>query len=267
MSRNGPLALIYHALFVTFILAPIVIVCLVAFTPEGYLSFPTRGFSLRWFQAILRYPEFINAFWQSLWLGALSSTLAVAFSVPAALAIARGRFPGREAITALFLSPLMIPHVVLGVAFLRFFTQIGLGGTFTGLVLAHIVIVMPFAVRLVLASAVGMDRAIEHAAISLGADGVTVFRRVTLPLILPGLASGWALAFINSFDEVTMTVFIAAPGTVTLPVRMFLYIQDNIDPLVTSVSACVIAITVVAMAALERLYGLERLLSGRAGES
>ncbi len=265
MSRNGPLALAYHALFITFILAPILIVCLVAFTPEGYLSFPTRGFSLRWFRAILRYPEFINAFWQSLWLGALSSTLAVAFSVPAALAIARGRFVGREAVTALFLSPLMIPHVVLGVAFLRFFTQIGLGGTFTGLVLAHIVIVMPFAVRLVLSSAVGMDRAIEHAAISLGATGFTVFRRVTLPLILPGLASGWALAFINSFDEVTMTVFIAAPGTVTLPVRMFLYIQDNIDPLVTSVSACVIAITVAAMVALDRVYGLERLLAGRAG--
>jgi putative spermidine/putrescine transport system permease protein len=265
VSRNGPLALAYHALFITFILAPILIVCLVAFTPEGYLSFPTRGFSLRWFRAILRYPEFINAFWQSLWLGALSSTLAVAFSVPAALAIARGRFVGREAVTALFLSPLMIPHVVLGVAFLRFFTQIGLGGTFTGLVLAHIVIVMPFAVRLVLSSAVGMDRAIEHAAISLGATGFTVFRRVTLPLILPGLASGWALAFINSFDEVTMTVFIAAPGTVTLPVRMFLYIQDNIDPLVTSVSACVIAITVAAMVALDRVYGLERLLAGRAG--
>jgi putative spermidine/putrescine transport system permease protein len=86
---------------------------------------------------------------------------------------------------------------------------------------------------------------------------------VTLPLILPGLASGWALSFIQSFDEVTMTVFIAAPGTETLPVRMFLYIQDNIDPLVTSVSASVIAATVVALIVLDRIYGLERLLVGR----
>jgi len=131
---------------------------------------------------------------------------------------------------------------VLGIAFLRFFTQIGLGGTFTGLVLSHIVIVLPFALRLTLASAIGLDRAIEHAAVSLGASEWTVLKRVTLPLVVPGLASGWALAFINSFDEVTMTVFIAAPGTETLPVRMFLYIQDNIDPLVTSVSACVIAV-------------------------
>ena len=160
----------------------------------------------------------------------------------------------------------MIPHVVLGVAFLRFFTQIGLGNTFLGLVLAHIVVVFPFALRLTLSSAIGMDRAIEQAAISLGASDIVVFRRITLPLITPGLMSGWALAFIQSFDEVTMTVFIAAPGTETLPVRMFLYIQDNIDPLVTSVSAVVIALTTVLLILLDRIYGLDRLLIGRGRE-
>ena len=263
MSRNGSIALVYHTLFVIFMLAPIVVVCWVAFTPEGFLSFPTTNWSLRWFYAIARYPEFVSAFWQSLGLGALSSALAVGFSVPAALAIARYRFKGREAFTALFMSPLMIPHIVLGIAFLRFFTEIGLSGSFTGLVLAHIIVVMPFALRLTLASAIGLDRSIEHAAVSLGASEWTVLKRVTLPLVVPGLASGWALAFINSFDEVTMTVFIAGPGTATLPVRMFLYIQDNIDPLVTSVSACVIAITVGGLIALDRAYGLERLLVGR----
>ena len=263
MSRNGPLALAYHALFVTFTLAPIVVVCCVAFTPEGFLSFPTHTWSLRWFRAIARYPEFIEAFWRSVLLGSLSSAIAVALSVPAALAIARHRFRGREAITSLFMSPLMIPQVVLGIAFLRFFTEVGLGGTFFGLALAHIVIVFPFALRLTIASAIGLDRSIEHAAVSLGASEATVLKRITLPLVIPGLASGWALAFINSFDEVTMTVFVAAPGTVTLPVRMFLYIQDNIDPLVTSVSACVIAVTVTVLLVLDRIYGLERLLIGR----
>lgn len=266
MSRNGPIALAYHTLFVIFMLAPIVVVVWVAFTPEGYLSFPTTNWSLRWFYAIGRYPEFVRAFGESLWLGALSSALAIAVSVPAAIAIARHRFRGREAMTALFMSPLMIPSVVLGIAFLRFFTQIGIGGTFTGLVLGHIVIVMPFALRLTLASAIGLDRAIEHAAVSLGASETVVMRRIVLPLILPGLVSGWALAFINSFDEVTMTVFIAGPGIETLPVRMFLYIQDNIDPLVTSVSACVIAVTVGALIALDRAYGLERLLVGRGND-
>jgi putative spermidine/putrescine transport system permease protein len=262
MSRNGPIALAFHALFIAFILAPIIIVCVVAFTPEGYLSLPTNGLSLRWFRAIADYPEFVRVFRGSLWLAALSSTIAVLFAVPAALAVARYRFAGREAMLAFFMSPLMIPHVVLGIAFLRFFTTIGIGGTFVGLVLSHIVVVMPFALRLVLAASTGMDRAIEHAAISLGASPFTLFRRVTLPLILPGVVSGWVLAFITSFDEVTMTVFIASPSTTTLPVRMFLYIQDNIDPLVTSVSAALIFLTAIVMIALDRLYGLDRLLVG-----
>jgi putative spermidine/putrescine transport system permease protein len=262
MSRNGPVALIFHGLFIAFILAPIVIVCLVAFTPEGYLSLPTSGLSLRWFRAIADYPEFVRALRDSLWLAALSSTIAVLFAVPAALAVARYRFRGREAVLGFFMSPLMIPHVVLGIAFLRFFTTIGIGGTFLGLVLSHIVIVMPFALRLVLAACTGMDRAIEHAAVSLGAGPLTVFRRVILPLILPGVVSGWVLAFITSFDEVTMTVFIASPSTITLPVRMFLYIQDNIDPLVTSVSAALIFLTVIAMIILDRLVGLDRLFIG-----
>lgn len=262
MSRNGALALIFHTLFVIFMLAPIVVVCLVAFTPEGYLSLPTQGFSLRWFRAIADYPEFVRAFWTSVWLGALSSTLAVAIATPAALGLARRDFFGKSAVSALLLSPLMIPHVVLGVAFLRFFTQIGLSGRFLGLLIAHVVVVFPFALRLTLASAAGMDRRVEQAALSLGASDWTAFRRVTAPIILPGLISGWALAFIQSFDEVTMTVFLAAPGTETLPVRMFLYIQDNIDPLVTSVSASVIAITVVALIALDRLFGLDRVLTG-----
>jgi putative spermidine/putrescine transport system permease protein len=262
MSRNGPVALIFHALFIAFILAPTVIVCVVAFTPEGYLSLPTNGLSLRWFRAIADYPEFVRAFRDSLWLAALSSTIAVLFAVPAALAVARYRFRGREAVLGFFMSPLMIPHVVLGIAFLRFFTTIGIGGTFAGLVLSHIVIVMPFALRLVLAASTGTDRTVEHAAISLGAGPIAVFRRVTLPLILPGVVSGWVLAFITSFDEVTMTVFIASPSTITLPVRMFLYIQDNIDPLVTSVSAVLIFLTLIAMIILDRLVGLDRLFIG-----
>jgi putative spermidine/putrescine transport system permease protein len=260
---NGPLALIFHTAFVVVMLAPIVVVCLVAFTPEGYLSLPTNGFSLRWFRTIASYPEFVHAFWISLGLGALSSCVALLFAVPAALAIARYKFRGREALGALFLSPLMIPHVVLGIAFLRFFTSIGIGGSFPALLIAHVIVVFPFALRLTLAATAGMDLSVEMAAISLGARGWTLFRRVTLPLILPGVVSGWMLAFIQSFDDLTMTVFLAAPGTETLPVRMFLYIQDNIDPLVTSVSACVIAVTMTALILLDRLYGLDRVLAGK----
>jgi putative spermidine/putrescine transport system permease protein len=263
VSRNGTLALAFHALFVVFVLAPILIVCAVAFTPLGFLSLPTQGLSLRWFRAIGNNPEFVDAFWASLWLGALSASIAIAATVPCALAVARYRFPGRDALVAFLQSPLMIPPVVLGIAFLRFFTEIGLSGTFLGLMLSHVIIVMPFALRLVIAAASGSDPQLEQAAVSLGASTWQSFRRVTLPLILPGVVSGWVLAFITSFDEVTMTVFIASPRTTTLPVRLFLYIQDNIDPLVAAVSAALIFLTIAAMLLLDRLYGLERLLVGR----
>ncbi len=260
--RNGLLALCFHAAFIIFLMAPMVLVCLVAFTPDAFLSIPTSRFSLRWFERIARYPDFLAAFQTSLFVAAASSLVAVAFAVPAALAIARHRFAGREALNAFFMSPLMIPHVVLGIAFLRFYSLLGISGTTLGLIVGHVVVVFPFAMRMVLAAATGMDRRIEDAAAALGADRLTAYRRIVLPLIVPGMASGFALAFIQSFDEVTMTVFIASATTTTLPVRMFNYIQDSIDPLICAVSALLILFTIIAMLVIDRVYGLERLFVG-----
>ena len=263
MRRNGTLELAFHTLFILFILAPLVAVVVVSFTSKGYLSMPTDGLSLRWFKAIFNYPGFIDAFWMSLYLGVGASTIAVALAIPAAVAIGRYRFPGRDGISALFMSPMMIPAVVLGVSFLRFFSQIGLSGTFIGITLAHVVLVMPYALRLVLASITGLPRDAEEAAATLGASRWTVFRRITLPLILPGVAGGWLLAFITSFDEVTMSIFVASPETMTLPVRMYHHIAQTIDPLIASISTVLIVMTVALMVLLDRLYGLDRILVGK----
>ena len=241
MSRNGIPALGFHTFFVAFMLAPLFAVCLVAFTPESYLSMPLGGFSLRWFRALLHRPDFLHAAWLSVRLAAAASTLAVAISIPTALIFARYRFTGRDALGALFMSPLTIPHVVLGIALLRYFTQIGLGATFAGLMAGHVLLVAPFALRLVMASAIGMDERIHQVAISLGAGSLVTLRRITLPLILPGVMSGWMLAFIVSFDEVAMTVFLAAPGTDTLPLRMLNHIQETTDPLVAAIGKHVFA--------------------------
>lgn len=263
MQKLGPVALIFHTVFVIFILAPLIMVIAVSFTDKGYLSLPTDGLSLRWFYAILDNPDFISAFWVSVWLGLLSATLAVAMAVPAALAIARHKFPGREAISAFLLSPLMIPHLVLGVAFLQFYSKIGLGGSFAGLTAAHVVLVMPYALRLALASATGLPQDAEQAAMTLGASKWTVFKRVTLPLILPGVAGGWLLSFITSFDELTMSVFVASPATQTLPVRMYHHIAQTIDPLIASVSTVLIVLTFLLMMVLDRLYGLDKIFVGK----
>jgi putative spermidine/putrescine transport system permease protein len=259
---NGPLALAFHAVFIAFILAPLVVVILVAFTPESYLSIPTTKWSLRWFEAIWA-SDFIPAFWISVYVACGAATIALIVSVPAAIATARYDFPGRQALGAYFLSPLMVPHVVLGVALLRFLAEVGLTANMAALIMGHVIIVLPFTLRLALAALTGMNRHCEWAAWSLGASQWTVFRRVTLPMIIPGLAGGWLLAFIQSFDELTMTVFVASPGTTTLPVRMFQYITDNIDPMVASISTALIVLALVLMAIMERVYGLERLLAGK----
>lgn len=157
----------------------------------------------------------------------------------------------------------MIPAVVMGVSFLRFFNQIGLSGTFIGITLAHTILVMPYALRLVLASVTGLSKDAEQAAETLGASRWTVFRRITLPLILPGIAGGWLLAFITSFDEVTMSIFVASPETMTLPVRMYHHIAQTIDPLIASISTVLIVLTTLLLVILDRIYGLDRILVGK----
>lgn len=259
MSRNGPVALAFHGCFAAFMLAPLVVVMLVAFTPDGYLSLPVHGPSLRWFLAILDQPDFMASFGISLELGLAAATLATVFMLPAALAIARFRFLGREAVLALAMSPLMVPPVVLGVALLRFLTLGGLQGTFTGLVLAHAVVVSPYVLRMLLASAASIDRTVERAAASLGASGLATFRRVTLPMLLAGVVGGWILAFIASFDELTVSVFISSPQVTPLSIRLFNHIAQTTDPLVASVSAVIMAISTVLLILLDRLYGIDRL--------
>jgi putative spermidine/putrescine transport system permease protein len=260
--KNGTTALIFNALFLLFVLAPIAIVCAVSLTPLGYLSLPSTGLSLRWFRALAANRDFIEAFKMSLWLGCISATCTIFLFVPAAFAIVRFKFAGREGLLALFQAPFTVPTVVLGIAFLRFFSDVGLSGTFFALLISHVVVVAPFALRILVSTMSGLDVTVERAATSLGADPFTIFWRIILPAILPGVVSSWILAFITSFDELTMTSFVAAPGTTTLPLRLFLYIQDNIDPLIAAASASLIAMTALLLIVLDRIYGIDRLLAG-----
>jgi len=263
MKRNKTLSLLFHTAFMVFLLAPLVIVIIVSFTDKGFISYPTDGLSLRWYQAALDEPRIVESFWLSLKLATFSSSIAVCLAVPAALALTRYRFAGRDAINAFLMSPLMIPNVVLGVAFLRFFNLAGLSGSVFWLTMTHVIFIFPYALRLVLASATGMDREIEMAARSLGAGKWSVHTRIILPLILPGLTGGWLLSFIQSFDELTMTVFVATPGTTTLPVWMYNHIAQTIDPLITSVSAILIIATAIMMILMDRLVGLDKVLIGK----
>jgi putative spermidine/putrescine transport system permease protein len=235
----------------------------VAFTPTDTLAVPWGAYSLRWFRAVFEHSDLVQSFWNSLAVAALAATGSVLLAAPAALAIARHDFAGRQALNGLLMSPLIVPHLVLGVALLRLFALLDVRGSSTWLTLAHVVIVTPYALRLMVAALTGLDRSIEQAALSLGASRWTAFRRITLPLMLPGITGGWMLAFINSFDEVTMSIFITSPQTVTLPVRMYMLATESIDPMMAAVSALIVALTAAVMIVLDRLYGLDKVLVGQ----
>ncbi|MGX5733826.1 ABC transporter permease [Bosea thiooxidans] len=264
MSRT-PLALVlFHWLFALFMLAPLAVVVLVSFTDKGYVALPFDGASLRWYRALLDAKDFIDSFKLSLGLGVLAATASVLLAVPAAMAIAWHRFPGRDAMLGLLMSPMMVPPIVLGIALLRLFTHLGATGTIWSLAAAHTVIVLPYVLRLVIAAATGYDQTLSQAAISLGASPWTVFRRIELPQLLPGIAGGWIIAFITSFDELTMSLFVSGVGTSTLPVRMYNHIANTIDPLLASTSSVLIILTLILMIVMDRAFGIDRVLGGKA---
>jgi putative spermidine/putrescine transport system permease protein len=263
MKRLGLGALLFHIAFIGFILMPLMAVTAVAFTSHGYLSLPYDGLSLRWFVALLHSREFIGSFGVSVGLSALSATLALLLMVPAALVLARFEFGGKVLLLALFQSPLMVPGVVLGIAFLRFLSSVGWNGTFAGLAACHIIIVAPYILRLSLTAFVNFDRNCEMAAVLLGASRWTVFRRITLPLALPGIVAGWLLAFITSFDDLTVTIFLSSPSVVPLSVRLFSRMTETIDPLIAAVSSILILLALTCLILLDRAYGVERIFASK----
>ncbi|WP_126425260.1 ABC transporter permease [Brevibacillus marinus] len=238
---------------------PFLIIVPSSFTSAGYLAFPPDGFSWQWYARILERPEFVDSFLFSLQLAVVTAVLATLIGTLAAFALSKYQFRGSRAVNALLLSPLTVPTLIIGIAALMFFTRVGLAGTFTGLLLAHILISVPYVVRLVLTGLSMFDYTLEKAGYMLGATPVRVFWDITLPLIRPAIVSGLIFSFLTSFDNVTVSLFLIAPGTTTLPMAIFSYMQETLDPLVASISTVVILLSLVFIVLLEKVYGLERL--------
>ena len=242
-----------------FVLAPLVVILLASLTAADYTTFPPQGLSLRWYAEIARHPEFVDSLWVSLAVAAVSASAATALGTLAALGLARYRFRGRDALGAFFLAPLMLPAVILGVALLQLYARAGIARTPLALVFGHLVITVPYVIRLVSAAIAGLDPTLERAAQGLGATPWRAFRLVTLPLVAPGVVAGAAFAAIVSFDDVSVALFLASPRATTLPVRIFSYIEQTFDPLVTAVCSVLILVTLGAAVVIERSIGLGRL--------
>ncbi len=241
-------------------LAPILVVVPVSFSEQAYLVFPPRGFSLRWYANFFATRELTDALWLSLHLAAWTTAISTVLGTMAALGLTRYRYPGRRALRELFLTPIVMPRLVLGIAFLMFLSRTVLAGSFGGLLLAHVVVAFPYVIRTVSASLTGLDRALEEAGASLGAAPLTVFRTITLPLLKPGIIAGAIFAYVTSFDELVMTLFLAGPRLTTLPVQIFNYLEYTSDPTIAAISVVLVLITTVAVLVTERIVGFGRFV-------
>ena len=251
IATVSAIAMLYLAL-------PLLVVIATSFTATEYLRFPPQGLTLRWYWQVLSDPTFIEAFVVSGELAAAATATALLLGVPAALVFARKRFPLTQVLSALFLSPLVLPTIVLGVAILQYASALGFARSFLALFVGHVVLVTPYVIRTSLASLSGMEPAHEEAAQDLGATPLQTFFLITLPQIKAGVIAGALFAFINSWINVEVSIFNSTAQLVTIPVKLFNYIQFNIDPTLAAVSAATIYIAILVVVAIDLAVGIER---------
>jgi putative spermidine/putrescine transport system permease protein len=263
MRDFGTLILrIYCGGVLLFLSIPIVIAIGVAFGESRIARFPPTAFSLRWFSAALAEPTFVNALINSLQLALLTTVFAILIGLPAAVALVRRRFPAQATLEALMLSPLSLPGVLYGISMLFFIGASGFGLNWWGLLVAHVVITVPYILRALLAVYRGMDRGLEEAALVLGATPWRTFWHVTLPLLRPGLAAGGLFAFLTSFDNVPVSIFLTTARNNTLPVTIMSYlVSQDFDAVIGAICAIQVGIVLVMLYVLDRFFGVSRLTS------
>jgi putative spermidine/putrescine transport system permease protein len=244
---------------IALLMVPLAAIVATSFTTLSYVTFPPQGFTLRWYGEALGKQEFLDSFVLSLGIALVTALLATVLGAPVAVALVRYRFPGRDLVNAFFMSPLILPTVVIGIALLQFYNQIRIGSTAASLVLGHIIVTTPYVIRLIAAGLTGLDPSIERAARNLGAPPLRAFRLATLPLIRPGLMAGAVFAFITSFDNVTISIFLATPRMVTLPVRIYNLWDQPMYPWLIAICALIILWTVIVIAVVERVVSVRGL--------
>jgi putative spermidine/putrescine transport system permease protein len=241
------------ALVFFFLMVPILVVIPLSFNDGQFLTYPLQGFSLRWYEEFFASDAWQRALKNSFIIGIASTLLSTALGTLASLGLTRADFRGKGLVMAVLLSPMIVPLVITGVGLYFFFAPMGLTASYTGLILAHTALAAPFVVITVTATLKGFDVNLARASASLGANPVTTFFKVILPLIAPGVASGGLFAFATSFDEVVVVLMIAGPEQRTLPREMFSGIRENISPTITAVATVMIAVSVVLLLLLEML--------------
>ena len=251
---------IYNLLVFIFLISPLVIVVLVSLNDTQYISFPLKKLTLQWYKTIPEYMEFVDAFIVSTWLALITALCSTTIGTMAAFAIVRGRFPGRNMINTLIMSPLTLPGVITGIAMLQFYTWISIGPSLGRLVLGHTIITIPYVVRSVSAVLYGFPLTLEEAGMNLGANRLRTTFLITFPLIRSGLLAGAIFSFIVSFDNVVISIFLVSPMYNTLPITIFNYVTYSAEPIIASISTLQMLMVILLMIIMEKLMGFSKYM-------
>ena len=245
-------------LILVFLLLPIVVIIPLSFSDSSFLAYPIRGWSMRWYQNLFDADEWARAARNSFIVAPAATVIATVLGTMAAVGLARINFPGKGALMALLIAPMVVPIIVVGVATYLYFAPFGLADSYVGLIIVYAALGSPFVLTTVLATLQGFNQNLVRASLSLGASPLETFFRVTLPSIAPGVISGALFAFATAFDEVVVALFLAGPTQTTLPRQMFTGIRENINPTIAAVATLLIIFTTTLMLTLEWLRGRKR---------
>lgn len=231
-----------------YLLMPVLVIVPMSWSESPYLSFPPEGFTMQWYEKFFNDAAWMSSLGHSITIGLLSALLSVVLGTMGALALVRGKFPFRGAVMGVLLAPMIVPFVIVGLAVYISFLGLGLTQTTLGFVLVHTALGVPYVLINVVASLSSVDRRLEMAAMNLGSTPIGTFFRITLPLILPGMLAGALFAFITSWDEVVVAIFLSGPDITTLPVKMWSGIRVQIDPTIAAISTISLIVILAAFA-------------------
>ena len=257
MTRNiHPLLIAGTVLVFMFLVGPLIIVLGAALSDTTYLTFPPHGLSLRWFENIFQIDAFRRTIFTSLQIALLSTTIALIIGIPAAYALNRYRIQLPGWLSTLFVLPVLVPELVLGFSLLKNVAVQFNSPVYFSLLFGHVLLVLPYVIRVISASLASFDFSIEEAAISLGSPPLKTFFTILLPNVRSGMIAAFILAFITSINDVSISIFLTGPGLSTLPIQLLAHMEQFFDPTVASVSVLLMILTVAVMAIVERTLGL-----------
>ena len=252
-----------------FLIAPIVVIIPLSFNAEDFFTFTPEmlalnpeGYSLKHYDDFSTNANWQQALWNSVRIAPMATILSVSFGTLAAIGLSQPHVPFRRAIMAILISPMIVPLIISAAGMYFFYSRVGLQGTYWGVVLAHAALGIPFVIITVTATLVGFDRSLTRASASLGADPVTTFFKVQMPLILPGVISGGLFAFITSFDEVVVVLFVGSAGQKTLPWQMFTGLREQISPTILAVATILVTLSILLLTTIEILRRRSERLRG-----